>query len=77
MKVVTLAKTDGLENKTLQTRFESWSVCRSALPQVLLDYRLLLSSALRNGSNGLPWKMLIGCRKDIGSAMFSASLFAS
>jgi hypothetical protein len=26
---------------------------QTALPQVLLDYRLLLSSPLRNGSNGL------------------------
>jgi hypothetical protein len=31
-----LAVSLGVQNKTPQTLFESWDVCRSALPQVLL-----------------------------------------
>jgi hypothetical protein len=39
-----------LQNKTPQTQFESWDVCRSALPQVLLNHRLTLPWIVVNGS---------------------------
>jgi NAD(P)-dependent dehydrogenase (short-subunit alcohol dehydrogenase family) len=53
--IVTYRKQDGsgkdaqlgpaemVQNKTSQTRFESWDVCRSALPQVLLKDKPRLS----------------------------------
>jgi len=37
------------KTKRPKTRFESWDARRSALPQVLLNYRLDLSGKVRNG----------------------------